>query len=311
MLPIPSVSIVVPVYNAQRYLPAAMKSVLAQALADWELIAVNDGSTDRSLRILKWFAAKDARIRVVDCENRGIEKSLNEGIALARGQFIARMDADDIVMPNRLGLQLKFMQEHPEVVVLGGSYLLIDDQGRELTVRTPPIDDDALQRQLLAGQNPICHSLVMMRRDAVQKAGGYLYDLPAAEDLDLWLRLGEMGRIACLPEVLLKYRLHSGTISESKQELQLRNMRQACERAWKRRGIHGEFQGQLWRPLDTRQSRHEFALRYGWWAFNGGHARTAFAYGLKAVALKPYEQNGWKLMACAAIKRGRPQRQSA
>ena len=82
MLPIPSVSIVVPVYNAQRYLPAAMKSVLAQALADWELIAVNDGSTDRSLRILKWFAAKDARIRVVDCENRGIEKSLNEGIAL-------------------------------------------------------------------------------------------------------------------------------------------------------------------------------------------------------------------------------------
>ena len=209
------------------------------------------------------------------------------------------MDADDIVMPNRLGLQLKFMQEHPEVVVLGGSYLLIDDQGRELTVRTPPIDDDALQRQLLAGQNPICHSLVMMRRDAVQKAGGYLYDLPAAEDLDLWLRLGEIGRIACLPEVLLKYRLHSGTISESKQELQLQNMRQACERAWKRRGIHGEFQGQLWRPLDTRQSRHEFALRYGWWAFNGGHGRDrirlwAQSGGVETVRAKWVEVDGMR-----------------
>jgi glycosyltransferase involved in cell wall biosynthesis len=299
---VPSVSVVVPVFDAQQFLPAALESILSQTLSDWELIAIDDGSTDRSLAILRSFAAKDSRIRIISRENRGIERTLNEGIELAGGEFIARMDADDIAMPERLALQLEFMRAHKDVVLLGGGYLLIDSWGRELTTRRPPTNNSDLQKQLLGGQNPFCHSLVIMRRAAVKRVGGYSTDLPAGEDIDLWLRMGEIGQVACLDRVLLKYRLHGATISELKQELQMRSMRRACERAWNRRGVQGEFKGQIWRPMNTRDSRYEFALRYGWWAFNGGHPVTAASYGFKAVLLKPWRQEGWKLIACSAVK---------
>jgi hypothetical protein len=159
---------------------------------------------------------------------------------------------------------------------------------------------------MLSGRNPFCHPLVMMRRDAVIRAGGYTTDLPAAEDLDLWLKLGELGDVACLLDVLVDYRMHGHSISESRQALQIRNMRVACERACERRGIQCEFKGgEPWRPLNTRESRHNFTLRYGWWAFNNGQRKTAMIYGAKAVAIKPWKESGWRLLACAAVKHGR------
>jgi hypothetical protein len=156
---------------------------------------------------------------------------------------------------------------------------------------------------MLSGRNPLCHPLTMMRRDAVERVGGYGTDLPAAEDLDLWLKLGEIGEVACLSDVLLEYRMHNHSISEAHQAKQIENMRRACERACARRNVPCEFKGNdPWRPLASRQSRHHFALRYGWWAFKNHQRRTAMIYGTKAIGIKPWNSDGWRLLACAVAK---------
>ena len=281
------VSVVLPIFNGQPYLTGAIESLLSQTLTDFEIIAVDDGSTDQSLAILSRFARRDSRLRVIMRKNTGIETALNEGIDAARSEFIARMDSDDVACPDRLQNQLAFMQAHDRVVLLGGAYRLIDGVGRYLATLTPPADNPSLQELALSGRNPFCHPLVMMRREAVLRAGGYREDLPAAEDLDLWLRLGEIGELACIPEVLLSYRLHAHSISERRQQMQIDNMRIACERAWARRGIQREFKGDdPWRPTAARDSRHRFALRYGWWAFKNQQRKTAFVYGLKAAGVE-------------------------
>jgi len=291
------------VYNGERYLREAVESILAQTYPDFEVIIIDDGSSDASAGMLEEFARRDDRVRLVRQENIGLTRTLNKAIELSGGELLARMDADDIAMPDRLRRQVEFMQQHPRVVLLGGAYELIDGRGRLLTRITPPLDDQPLQELALAGRTPICHPLAMMRRDAVLKTGGYDESLKVAQDLDLWLRLGEVGELACLPDVLLKYRQHEESVSEAKQALQVQNMRLACERAWKRRGISGTFDGDAgWRPGGDRHSRHQYALRYGWWAFNSGQRRTAMAYGLKAIATAPMRADGWKLIMCALFK---------
>jgi glycosyltransferase involved in cell wall biosynthesis len=293
-----------PVYNAERFLTEAVDSVLAQTFGDFELILIDDGSTDGSRAILNHYAATDPRVRMIRRPNTGLTKALNECLELARGEFIARMDADDVCMPNRFELQVSYLREHPDVVLVGGSYDLIDAAGRLLRHVTQPQDDAALQEICLSGRTPICHPSAMMRREPTIRVGGYDEQFGVAQDLDLWLRLGEVGKIACLPQTLVKYRLHQNSISESKQEQQVANMRTACERAWRRRGIRGQFLGLAgWRATD-RQSRHDFSLKYGWWAFNSGQRRTALLYGSKAVASAPFNIDAWRLLLCAAVKPG-------
>jgi hypothetical protein len=120
----------------------------------------------------------------------------------------------------------------------------------------------------------------------------------------MWLRLGERGKLANVPQVLLKFRLHDKSISERKGQEQRRLAREACERAWRRRGLSDmTFEADnLWRPGKDRQSRHAFSLRYGWWAFNSAQRKTALVYGAKAVWADPLKPGGWKLLACAAVK---------
>src|SRR5206468_9751769 len=231
MRQMPTVSVIMSVYNAQRYLAAAIDSILAQTFTDFEFIIIDDGSTDRSPRILADFAAKDSRIRVETRANKGLTRSLNEAIGLSRGEFIARMDADDIAMPDHLQTQVNFLRAHSDVVLLGGGYELIDGAGRLLTKIIPPGDDATLQEYALSGRTPICHPLAMMRHDAVNRVAGYDESLAVAQDLDLWLKLGEIGNLACVPDILLRYRQHPQSVSEKKQSLQVQNMRLACERA--------------------------------------------------------------------------------
>src|SRR5256885_7165052 len=221
----PTISVIMSVYNAEKYLCKAIDSIVAQTFADFEFIVIDDGSTDSSPQILKRFAEKDSRLRVETRANKGLTRSLNEAIALSRGEFLARMDADDIALPNRLQIQVDFLQAHSDVVLLGGGYELIDGAGRLLTKIIPPADDATLQEHALSGRTPICHPLAMMRRDAVAKVGGYDETLAAAQDLDLWLKLGEVGKLACGPDILLRYRQHAHSVSEQTQSLQVQNMR--------------------------------------------------------------------------------------
>jgi glycosyltransferase involved in cell wall biosynthesis len=300
----PTVSVIMAVYNAERYLAEAVDSILAQTFRDFEFVVIDDGSTDASGAMLRDYAANDKRVRLIRRANKGQTPSLNEGIELAETDLIARMDADDVCLPQRLEKQVAFMQQHPQVVLLGGAYALIDAAGRLLCMIDPPRDNATLQDHALSGRTPICHPLAMMRREAVRKVGGYDPQFQVAQDLDLWLKLGEVGELACVPELLVKYRQHEQSLSETKQQLQQAEMRLACERAYLRRNVRRQFLGDAnWRPTSDRTSRHRFALRYGWWAFNSAQRRTALVYGMKAIRALPFSADSWKLLLCAGVKK--------
>ncbi len=239
----PRVSVLLPVFNAGAFLRPAVQSILDQRYRDFELLVIDDGSTDDSLAELQSFAARDDRIQLKSRENRGLVATLNEMLADAGSELIARMDADDIAMSHRFDLQVAYLDEHPEVVCLGGGIELMDDNSRRLH-RPPPVrGNEAVQREALQGRIPICHPSSMFRRDAVQRVGGYRADAYPAEDLDLWLRLGEIGQLDNLGACVLRYRIHSGSISVQQNRHQMQQMRIVCENAWKRRNIIGEFHG--------------------------------------------------------------------
>lgn len=293
----PAVSIVMSVYNGKSLLPATMDSMLNQTWKDFEFIIIDDGSNDGATDLLQDYASRDSRIRLTVRENKGLTYTLNEGLRQATAPLIARMDADDISMPDRLEKQVRFMNEHPDVVLLGGAHDYIDVQGRRLFTIRPPLDDSSLQQQCLEGTTPICHPLAMFRRDAVLKVGGYDESYAVAQDLELWLRLGEIGKLACLPDVILQYRLHDKSLSETRQALQVSEMRQACEAAWKRRGIQGTFKGEKgWRADGEAGSVLRQTLKFGWWAWKSGEKSTARSYGLKAIRLSPFSAEGYKLV---------------
>lgn len=302
-MPSPLVSVLMAVYNSERYVAQAVESILNQTFQDFELIIVDDGSGDRSLAVLQRYAVNDRRICLISRENQGIPRTRNQLLEQASGEFIAVMDSDDVALPNRLAHQVHFLQQHPQVVCVGSAYDVIDAKGRFLTQLPVPLNDDEIQQQALAGHASIFQPCAMMRRAAVLQIGGYDETMPQAEDLDLWLRLGEMGELANLPEALVQYRLHPKSVSEQDCALQRQKAYEACQRAWQRRRITGQFEAaEHWRPGKDRHSRHQFMLRYGWWAFNSGQRETAAIYGLKAIQALPIRSEGWKLLACALLK---------
>ncbi len=292
-----------PVYNAERYIEEAIESILAQTFRDFEFVIIDDGSTDGSLGVLERYAKLDKRIRLVSRPNTGMVGALNEGLRLSKGEFIARMDADDISLPGRLVSQVQYLSSNADVVCLSGDYEYMDAKGRSLTFIHLPKEEHEIARNALAGCPPLCHGCAMIRRNALIEIGGYDARLWPAEDVDLYLRLGEVGRLANLDEVLLRVRLHGESVGEKRRELQVSKAREAAQTALERRGTRGRVEPiEPWRPGEDWESQRRFALRCGWWAFNSGRRRTAIIYGLKAVAKMPLKLDGWKLLVCAAIK---------
>lgn len=298
------VSVLMPVYNGLPHLRQAVESVLAQTFRDFEFVIVDDGSTDGSSVVLQRYADRDDRIVLVRTKRQGVAGALNEGLRHVRGQLIARMDADDVCMPERLALQVGFMARNPGIVAVGTAFEVMDHRGRRLTALYPPRDHGAIDRKLLQGHCPISHPSAMIRRETLQRVGGYRERFAVAQDLDLWLRVAEVGRLANIERPLIAYRLSNDALSLRSGERQLQMAREACEDAWRRRGVAGTFKQEgHWRPLADRNSRHRFALRYGWWAFNFRQRRTAIVYGCRAIALNPLSRDGWTLLACSLIKR--------
>ena len=306
--PPPIVSVLLPVYNGDRYLSEAIESVLTQSFRDFELLIINDGSTDRSRQILERYAAQDDRIRLIHRENRGLIQTLNEMVALAQGEFLARMDADDIALSDRFALQVNFLQQHPEYVCVGGAYDLIDPKGRTVLHLTMPETNPEIQQAILLGKTIINHPCALIRRSALQQIGGYDETMQTVEDLDMLLRIGEVGLLANLPNPVLKYRFHMQSVSGKRSDFQYQMSQTACQRAWQRRGVTGEFQAQrLWyRPGRDRVSQRNFWEQYGWWAFNHGFRLTAIQSAVRAIALQPAASTAWKLLICALIKPLRP-----
>ena len=210
--PIPAISVLLPVRNGEAFLDEAVDSVLAQTGVSFELVVIDDGSSDRTPEMLRAIAARDARVRVVRQEGLGLVAALNAGLTLCRAPLIARMDADDICEPGRLAGQLAEFAVRPSLLVLGGAIRPIDHQGRGNRVVGYPRGPAAIARHILVG-SPLAHPAVMFRKDPVVALGGYRPRFKHCEDYDLWLRCSENGEIDNLQQVLLRYRVHPGGVS--------------------------------------------------------------------------------------------------
>jgi glycosyltransferase involved in cell wall biosynthesis len=209
----PHVSVVLPVYNAARFLRTAVQSILDQTFRDFELLAIDDGSTDESVEILKSMARDDARLLVHAEPHRGLVATLNRGIDLARGAYIARMDADDVALPERFERQVAYLDRYPGCVAVGSGIHKIDAEGGPQRVQNPPVQPfDPLAFPPSFPHVP--HPTAMMRVDVLRRVGGYRAAFSdGAEDIDLWARLAPLGRVDKLPEMLLQYRVHAGSVT--------------------------------------------------------------------------------------------------
>ncbi len=213
----PKVSVVMSVYNAAAYLPEAVQSVLAQTFSDFEFLIIDDGSTDESPAILAGFT--DSRIQIITQENRGLIASLNRGIQTARGQYIARMDADDLCRPDRFQLQVDYLDQHPEIALLGGSVTTMDECKKPLAPRVMfPATHAQIWRSIGRRHWVFCHPAVMYRREAAIEVGLYNRDFAHAEDTEFFARLMTRYHAANLPDVLLNYRLSRGAVSFAKKD---------------------------------------------------------------------------------------------
>jgi len=203
-----------PVYNGQRFLDEAIASVFAQDYDDFELVIVNDGSIDGTAAILEEWAVREPRIVVTALErNSGIPAALNHGLALARGEYIARHDADDIFVAGRLHAQVAALDADPGVVLVSGRYHLIDSNGRRLATMSR-VEPPEVTAYLLHFSNVVGgHGQVMFRRDLVREIGGYKDEFGLSEDYDLWTRLAMHGKIVVLPIIGMLHRLHGARVS--------------------------------------------------------------------------------------------------
>lgn len=299
----PCVSVLMPVYNAEAYLRDAVESVLAQNFTDFEFLIHDDGSTDGSAEILRTFAAIDPRIHLSKSLNLGVAIVLNQLIHRARGRYLARMDADDVCVSNRLELQVSYLDRVEDVDVLGGDCVVIDASSRPIYYIRPPQRHAELDDRHLRGHCAIVHPTVMLRRDAVTAVGGYDQSIRSAEDLDLWLRLAERGKLANLSEVLLKYRIHGESASSTKRNLQIREVEKICNAACMRRSISVPLERKDWRIQDNLSSKKKFYVRYAWQAWNYGFRSTWRHYALLSIFIAPFSLEAWKVLIVGAFKR--------
>lgn len=218
----PLVSVVMSVYNGEKYLEEAINSILNQTFKDFEFIIINDCSTDRTSEILQSY--NDVRIKIINNENNvGLTKSLNKGLKIARGQYVARMDADDISMPERLEKQVSFMVSCSEIGVLGTNAFQIGIHNQELGPIYPncfPLKNEAIKKELEKGLNYIIHGSVMFRKMLLTQVTGYNPLYKVSQDYDLWLRMMDLTDFENFSERLYCWRVSPDNINSSKRYLQ-------------------------------------------------------------------------------------------
>jgi hypothetical protein len=286
-----------PVFNAAAFLVEAVESVLAQTLGDIELVAVNDGSEDASAAILERFARSDPRVRVVtNPANLGVRAAANQAWQAARAPYVARLDADDVALPDRLRRQVGFLDDHPSVAVVGGAMILIDAAGRPGPTVSFATKDTGI-RATLGRRNCLANPTVLMRRSALESVGGYR--LNHAQDYDLWLRLSERFELANLDEPVTLYRQHPGQLSARGIEHQTRGRIVALASASARRsGLPDPLEGvgELTPELLTRLGVREDQVAREFERDRVDRAATLASLGYRTEAVTIL---GWSAAAAA------------
>jgi hypothetical protein len=211
----PLISVVMPVHNGARWLGEAIESVICQTCRDFELLVIDDGSTDETPRILTGWLSRDLRIRVLRQNGSGLVAALNYGLGEARGSLIARLDADDRAVAHRLERQIRVLGDNPRVGLLGAWAQRIDAHGRTRGYARPETRPERIT-DILTRTNPFIHSTVIFRTEIARRLGGYRAAFEAAEDYDLWLRMSEVTQLANMAEPLVQYRRHDTNVSARK-----------------------------------------------------------------------------------------------
>ncbi len=298
MSAVPTVSVLMAVYNGEKYLAEAMDSILSQTFNDFEFIIVDDGSKDASLKMLNDYAAHDQRIIVHPQQNRGLTASLNSAARMSRGKFLARMDPDDVALPQRFEEQVDYLDAHLDISLLGSRVILIDPYGTEYQRPQHPLVHDEIDAKLLAGEGwAIVHPVAMMRREAFEAVNGYDERYRTSQDFDLWLRMAEHGRLANIEQPLLKYRQHLDSANFAKAEQQRKLKIQIMTEAYARRGLPTFDPGTL--PPPPISDPFESRKRWGWAAIREKNFSAARKHAWANIKSQPSSLQMWKLLFCS------------
>lgn len=285
----PRVSVIMPVFNGERFLTEAAESVLASDFADFELLLLIDGgTTDGSAAVAARLAAKDRRVRVIEHPHAAPSIARNIGLDAARGEFVANLDSDDAMLPERLGRQVAYLDGHPECVAVGSRALIVDANNQPVRVSVRAYTHEEIDGAHLDGRGgTIMNPTATFRRSAATKIGGYSADLlTTGEDHDFWLRLAEVGRLVNLPEVLTRYRIHdrNASIGGTNSDRRLAITIEILTRTFARRGITDRKPVKLKGPPARAWERwsERALLRY----YSGDRKGAAVA-ALVGVAMQP------------------------
>ena len=291
-----------PVFEAARYVAAAVESLRAQTFSDFELLIYDDGSTDGSAELIETTAAGDPRVKLFRRPHRGHTVWLQEGVATARGEFLARMDADDLALPQRLARQVEYLRRHPDCGVVGTDALLIDPDGRPIRPLAVRTEHEAIEAELLAGRgDAILHPSALFRRAALVELGGYRPEFEPAEDLELYLRLAERWRVANLPETLLLYRQHLASVCTERKGAMRRVQRAILAEANRRRGLAPPSERCQAAEPPERTPAVDSWHRWAHGAIEGGHLATARRYAWFVFRSEPFSSRASKLLVRALL----------
>lgn len=273
----PIISVLMGVFNNSVFLKEAIESILNQTYSNFEFIIVDDGSTDSSLVIINEFAENDSRIKVIQQDNKGLTKALNKALSIARGQYIARMDGDDVALSNRFEQQIAFMENHKECVCSGSNVLVIDDASDPIFYSQQPLTHLEIEKQLFAGRgSAIFHPTAIIRRKALNKIGCYNEDYRTGQDLELFLRLAKIGQLLNLEQVTLKFRKHyQSTTMFAQNRVSINRRKKIILEASKRNDI----------KVDLRKIDRKWGPKNKW-EFHAFLTEKSLIAGNKASALK-------------------------
>ncbi len=272
MIDNPLVTVLLPVYNGQEYIIEAADSILQQDYRNFELLLINDGSKDDTDRLIRQKLLDDPRVRYVSRENKGLVATLNEGIAMAKGEYIARMDADDIAHTTRLSKQVKFLRQNPDVALVGSAYNVVNQKGELTGKRRPPCRHSLIKPMFMFG-SPMAHPSVMLNKKLALADLYYDSRYIHAEDYELWLRLSLKYKLANISDICLDYRVLPQSISRRYTNEQQQSV------------VKAQLEHLYYSEHESSMSKHA-AVLLGFQSANVIRKTKAFCYAIRLLKVQ-------------------------
>ncbi len=305
------ISVILPLYNAESYIREAVRSILQETRIPLELIVVDDGSTDRSLKVLKQI--RDDRLVVLYNQGKGIATALNTGLAAARGKFIARCDADDCYPAGRLFRQVNWLMQHPEAGAVCGGYRVIDPKGLSVTAFNWSQEIEDITGELQAGTARTHLCTFVIRTDIMRSIEGFRSYFVTAEDIDLQLRLGDATNVWYLPGMCYHYRLHETSITHTRSSTEREFFDQIAREFQRQRQQQGHDALQRGcppalpqkhdkPPMTAKQHLQNFLLGEAWRSYQAGQLTKALVAGMRSALALPSNLTVWRSVLSLVIK---------